>query len=61
MHEEALWSVADIEAWSGFGETKARQLVAREGFPKPIRLFGPDSYPRWRAGDVWEFVRRRAA
>lgn len=61
MHEEALWTLADVAAWLRRGETKAREFVAQEGCPKPYRPFGPDSYPLWRAGDLWEFRRQRAA
>jgi hypothetical protein len=61
MHPEALWCLADVAVYFRRGETKARQIVSQPGFPKPVRLLGPDSHPLWRAGDVWEWVRQQAA
>jgi predicted DNA-binding transcriptional regulator AlpA len=63
MDPNALWGVADIEAWSGFGETKARQMVCEPDFPRPVKLLGDTSHPRWWAGEVWEWARskRRAS
>lgn len=61
MHPEALWDLADIIAWSGFKETKARQMVADPDFPKPVRLFGDVGDPRWWAGEVWAFARAKRA
>lgn len=59
MHPEALWDLAAIIAWSRFGETKAREMVKDPDFPKPVRLFGDNGDPRWVAGEVWEYRKRK--
>lgn len=60
MHPEALWDLAAIMAWCRYGETQARKVVGDPDFPRPQRLLGPDSDPRWLAGDVWAWRARKA-
>jgi predicted DNA-binding transcriptional regulator AlpA len=55
MHPEALWDLAAIMAWARYGETQARKMVADPAFPRPVRLLGDSSDPRWIAGEVWRF------
>lgn len=56
MHPEALWDINAIGAWAGYGRTQARKIVCIPGFPKPKRLLGEKSDPRWRAADVWAWA-----
>lgn len=61
MHPEALWDLGAIMAWARYGETQARKIVADPEFPKPVRVLGETSDPRWFAGEVWAFVRAKRA
>ncbi len=57
MHPEALWCLADVATYIRRGDTQARKFVSQPGFPAPKRILGPTSFPLWRAGDVWDYVR----
>ena len=61
MHPEALWDLGCIMAYARYGETQARKVIADPEFPRPVRVLGAASDPRWLAGEVWAFVRSRRA
>jgi predicted DNA-binding transcriptional regulator AlpA len=57
MKEHLPLSVAAAEAAElvGVSERSFHELRRREGFPAPIRLFGP-LRPRWRVADLRAWV-----
>lgn len=60
---DRLWSVEDIAAYTGHGISRAWKLVYTPEFPKPVRIFGDRSHPRWVEREVGEFceAKREAA
>lgn len=61
MHPEALWDLGAIMEYMRYGETQARKVTSDPDFPRPVRVLGPSSDPRWLAGEIWAFVRARRA
>lgn len=61
MHPEALWDVEAIRAWARYEETQVRKMLSDPDFPKPVRILGDTSHPRWWAGEVWEYVKGKRA
>src|SRR5687767_5752808 len=58
MHPEALWDLQAIKAWARYkSDTQARAMVSDPEFPRPVRILGDASHPRWIAGEVWDFVK----
>lgn len=61
MHPEALWDRAAIMAYARYKETQINKVLADPEFPKPVRLLGEASDPRWLAGEIWAFVKAKRA
>lgn len=60
MDPNALWDLEAIAAWASYDSiTKAREMVSDPDFPRPVRILGPTSHPRWWAGEVWEWARSK--
>lgn len=63
MDPNALWDLEAIAAWGRYGDTQVRKIVSDPDFPRPVRILGDNSHPRWWAGEIWEWARskRRAS
>ncbi|PJG82156.1 hypothetical protein [Caviibacterium pharyngocola] len=60
-----LWSMKDIAEYSKFDVRQIQTLVAAPYFPKPVLIPSqrdpnkPTNKPRWFAGEVVRYMRRR--
>ena len=57
-----LWRVKDIAEFGKWAETyTAQYIVTLPGFPRPVRVTGPNAKPRWISDQVREFVANLAS
>lgn len=57
QNEQLLLSVSESAALLGVSQSRIYRLLAGDpSFPRPIRLLGPRSWPRWRRADLEAWV-----
>lgn len=54
-----LLGVREVAETLGVSRAQVYSLLARGGFPPPVRLLGPTSHPRWLASDVEAYLEHR--
>lgn len=58
--QDRLWSCADVAAYVSLSErVVVERLQHQPDFPRPVRLLGARSHPRWVPADVIEWAQQR--